>query len=359
MSTLDGIKKPAPVSEGIKKRVVWFGAVKKRIVDLWTTPLNMRTVTLAIAILSTLATWLSSITADDSAFHITNSQALLISSIGAGLYAIVRALQKAGAAPMKSIFGTSEAKGVAIVYLLAIVKAASGVVPPAWAGGMAAIATGLTLLARSLPLGSDGPKLPPAAVGAILLSLGLAASAPVSAAPKVQLGGCSDSGALCWQPAVAVSAFQLNLATMDYERVALGAGYGLVYKFLPVNLGVAGYLGAGISKKSPNAPQLNLLFSVADLGAIGPGLQVYKDPETGKLACQWLGSIALNLNIGGTTTYVERLIDTYERSVPAETVAVKHTPTTPPDAGATTPPDAGPDTILSDAGAYVDHSEVL
>jgi hypothetical protein len=131
-----------------------------------------------------------------------------------------------------------------------------------------------------------------------------------------QIGFCT-SPKLCFQPAVALSAFQLNLKTTDYERVALMTGWGGVYQGDSVNLGLAIYGGVGISKSAPNAPQASLLFSIADVVAIGPGLQTFKDPD-GKRIYQGLLTLALNYNVGGSPTYVKRLLTEQAKAMRAK-----------------------------------------
>jgi hypothetical protein len=210
---------------------------------------------------------------------------------------------------------------------------------------------------------TGGPPPAVAVVGLLLLLMSSVAHAAPSKTP--QLGGCSSSGAVCWQPAVALSALQCDLKTFDCYRVALGLGYGLVYKGLPVNLGVAGYVGAGIAKNSPNALQGNLLFSVADLGAIGPGLQVWKDPSTGKPAYGLLGTLALNINLGGTTTHIEHLIDAYENgggvSAPSRPDAgpspAPAAPDAAPDSSRDSPHDTSRDTLSGDSTTDMEVSQ--
>jgi hypothetical protein len=312
--------------------------------------MRARIITLSIAVLSTIATFLSTLTDAASVFHTSPEQAVFISALGAGIYALVRAIQKVKAGTsVRALLATSEAKGVALVYLGAIAYAVKGVVSPAHAGIAVAIATVLMIVARNFRMkGGDGSGsgisggpvgMPPAATVGLLLLLGVTFTAPCAmaeptpptvapsvaspAAPtkSIQLGFCNKAKTFCTQPAVAVSAFQLNLKTLDYERVAFGIGYGGVYKGLPVNLGAAVYLGAGVSQKTPNALQGNLLFSVADVVAFGPGIQVFKDPTTGSAVWQALLSLCGNLTIGGTTTFIENLINAYEHPVVAPPAA--------------------------------------
>ena len=111
--------------------------------------------------------------------------------------------------------------------------------------------------------------------------------------------GFSVGNVTC-QMATALTAFQLNLKTLDYERVAFMAGWGCTYRGLAVPLGVAAYVGAGVSKSHPDGLQGNLLFSVADYGAVGPGVQLFKDPVSGDAVWQGLLSVSLNYNDGAS-----------------------------------------------------------
>jgi hypothetical protein len=141
---------------------------------------------------------------------------------------------------------------------------------------------------------------------AILLAGSLLLASPARAqAPSPQLGFCVDSWSVCFQPAAAVSAFQLNLKTLDYYRVALMAGYGGVWHG-PIDLGAAVYVGVGLSAANPNAGQASLLFSFSDLAAAGPGIQVFKDPLDGHLVWQGLFTFAVNYNVGASPTFLRK-----------------------------------------------------
>jgi hypothetical protein len=109
------------------------------------------------------------------------------------------------------------------------------------------------------------------------------------------------------QPAVAVSAVQLNLKTFDYERVALQVGYGFTYKTATVNLGAAIYGGVGVSKSSPNAPQASILFNIADVFAVGPGVQTFTGSDGARI-WQGLLTLAINYNLGGSPTYLKQAV---------------------------------------------------
>lgn len=279
--------------------------------------MSTRTITLLIAILGTIWTALSTLTGPDAVIHLEPQQALLVAAVGSGLYFIVRALQKVKAGtPWKSLLATTEAKGAALVYLTGLVTALKGVVPPQYAGYAAAILTALAFAARLVGPKKDGsPKTPgvgPFAAAVVLL--GVLASAPAYAQDKEpQLGWCNKANTWCSAPALAVTAIQINLKTGDYQRVALAAGYGVVYKGWKVNLGAGVYAGIGISNKQPNAPQVNLLFSVANLGAAGFGFETYRDPTNpDHRIWQGLTTVALNHDIGGSMTFVEHIVDAFK-----------------------------------------------
>ena len=106
--------------------------------------MNPRTIPLLIAILSTTATALLAIK------DVVGPQwALLAASASAGLYGLVRALQKiAAGATLKSLLSTTEAWGAGLVIVASIVWAAAGVVPPSYAGTAAATAAILVKVAR-------------------------------------------------------------------------------------------------------------------------------------------------------------------------------------------------------------------
>ena len=289
--------------------------------------MSARTTTLLIAILGTIGTVLSTLTDSSSSFHMSPAVALLVGALGSGCYGLVRALQKVKAGtPWKSLLSTTEAKGALIVYLAALFTAVAKVVPASYAGVATLAVTGLLALGRAITNGTGTGPTKAALIlflsfGAISLTANAQAVTPapatvtptaVTPAQKAtpQLGGCTASGVLCWQPAVAVSALQVNLKTWDYERVSLQAGYGLVYKGWKANLGAAIYGGVGISSKQPNAPQGSILFSVADLGALGPGLETYKDPtDPNHRIWQVLWTFAVNYNIGGSMTFIEKVFD--------------------------------------------------
>lgn len=113
-------------------------------------------VTLAIAILSTLATVLAAIS--DA---LPPQWALLVAALGAGAYGVVRALQKVkDGVPLKGLLASTETWGAALVVLAAIVSAVAGVVPASWAGAAATIAALLIKLARVFQANSTDGAAP-------------------------------------------------------------------------------------------------------------------------------------------------------------------------------------------------------
>jgi hypothetical protein len=122
--------------------------------------MSARTITLLAAVLSTIGTALLAIKD-----VVSPEWALLIAAVGAGLYGVVRALQKiAAGATLKSLVSTTEAWGAGLVIVAAIVTAAARVVPPSYAGTAAGIAAVLITVARVLQSTRTGglPPGPPA-----------------------------------------------------------------------------------------------------------------------------------------------------------------------------------------------------
>lgn len=117
------------------------------------------------------------------------------------------------------------------------------------------------------------------------------------------------SGKVTCQLASAVSALQYDFKENDLERVALMEGWGCTYRST-VPVGAAIYGGLGLSKNHPNAFQTSILFSLYDLGAFGPGIQIFKNYD-GKYTEQILITLALNLNIGVSLDTLLKLIDSF------------------------------------------------
>jgi hypothetical protein len=129
--------------------------------------MNAKRITLAIAILSTVATLLGAV---EGVFSPT--WALVIATLGSGAYGLVRTLQKLQAgATLKSVLSCTENWGAALVWLGAAVSALLGVVPVEHAGALLAVSAVLSKVLRMVQVA----KLDTVAVGAI----------PASEAPTV------------------------------------------------------------------------------------------------------------------------------------------------------------------------------
>jgi hypothetical protein len=123
--------------------------------------MNTRRITLAIAILSTLATALLAVKD-----VLPPQWALLVGALGSGAYALVRSAQKlAAGATLKGLLSTSETWGAMLVLAAAIVSAVAGVVKPEHAGGAVAFAGILLKAARMLQAGGLGGQPPMAPQG--------------------------------------------------------------------------------------------------------------------------------------------------------------------------------------------------
>jgi uncharacterized membrane protein YfcA len=117
--------------------------------------LTSKRITLAIAILSTLATALLALTGT-----LPPVWAALTASLGAGAYALVRTLQKrAEGATWKSLLATTEARGAILAAVGSIVAALAGVLPPEYAATAVVVAGVMLKMARVLQAGlPEGPK---------------------------------------------------------------------------------------------------------------------------------------------------------------------------------------------------------
>jgi len=119
--------------------------------------MNARRWTLAIAALSTLATALLALTGT-----LPPVWAALTASLGAGAYALARAIQKrAEGATWKALLSTTEAWGALLAIVAPIVGALAGVLPPQYAATAAVVAGVLLKVARSMQAAlPEGPKAP-------------------------------------------------------------------------------------------------------------------------------------------------------------------------------------------------------
>lgn len=271
--------------------------------------MNAKTATLLVAILGTVATVVGAVVE-----VLPIQWAVLTEAIIAGLYAIVRGLQKiADGATIKSLFSTTETWGVVLAMLAPILLAIGGFMSPASAAWIAGIAAAMLKVSRVLQAkasksndrGHSTPTMMFLMLTVCLAVMFVYVSKSRADEPVPQIGTCITP-TICVQPAVAITAFQLNLKTWDYERVALAVGYGFTYKTETINLGAAIYGGVGISNTSPNAPQASILFNVADVLAFGPGVQVFKGAD-GDLIWQGLFTVAANYNVGGSSDYLSKV----------------------------------------------------
>jgi len=120
--------------------------------SLYEVPMNTKHITLAIAVLSTIATGLLAF-----AGTLSPAWAALFAAIGAGTYAIVRTLQKrAAGAEWKSLLSTTEAWGAGLAIAAPIVLAVAGLMTGERAAQVAVLAAGLLKLARVLQAGLPG-----------------------------------------------------------------------------------------------------------------------------------------------------------------------------------------------------------
>lgn len=129
--------------------------------------------------------------------------------------------------------------------------------------------------------------------------------------------GVYKSGAWVAHPNFAISAGQVNVkdalnhglfSGQAIERVALAGGYGLTYHGEKLTIGAGLYFGTGLSVKTPNAPQANLLITFWDALATGPGVQRVTFPS-GTVAWQMLWTVGLNYAAGGTVSKVSPWFD--------------------------------------------------
>jgi hypothetical protein len=173
---------------------------------------------------------------------------------------------------------------------------------------MAALRSGKALFIEKSKDETPSSPIPPAVITLLVIGFLVAWERPVQAqtdlpASLPQLGFDIGNIGSC-QPAVAVSAFQVNLKTKDVKRVALMGGFGCLFHNWVVPYGAALYIGSGISEAEGASPQANLLIHVSNWIAFGPGVQAIKLPS-GDRVFQGLLSFVGSLSFGGTTTYVK------------------------------------------------------
>lgn len=154
------------------------------------------------------------------------------------------------------------------------------------------------------------------AIAFLFMLVSFAYSRPARADWETVSPGVYKTGSWVAHPNFTVSAGQLNVKdALDFgigakslERVALMGGYGLTYHGEKVTVGGGVYFGTGISAKTPNAPQVNLLLTLWDAFATGPGVQRVTYPS-GTVAYQMLWTLGLNYAAGGTVSKVAPWFD--------------------------------------------------
>jgi hypothetical protein len=117
-----------------------------------------------------------------------------------------------------------------------------------------------------------------------------------------QLGTCLDAAnSWCIQPATALG-WQINLKTGDVRNAAVLVGYSLVHQ-RGFAFGAGVYGGVGLASDGPNAPQLHILASLTNFGAVGCGVQ-RATFASGTVAWQGVCGLYGALNFGGSPRYV-------------------------------------------------------
>lgn len=264
-------------------------------------PITSRRLTLAIAILGTLAT-----ASTAAAGVLPPAWALLIGSVGAGLYGLSRTLQKrAAGASWKSLLATTETWGQALVAVAAIVSALAGVVPAEHAGGIVALAAVLTRITRALQATLDGSpsKLPPPSsstpVVALVLLGTLLLAGTAQAQPSSKFGGCVREGAVCFGPSATVTVGQFDFSTSKFSGgIVPGIGYGATYA--PSEwyaTGLATYLAFTVGRDAPNEAIPSLMLSFANYLRIGAGVSIKE--TTGPVNTQLRLLFGIGSDIGG------------------------------------------------------------
>lgn len=91
-----------------------------------------------------------------------------------------------------------------------------------------------------------------------------------------------------------------GLAEGTYQRFAGMAGYGFAWHGEKVTAGAGVYLGVGLAKDQPNAPQVSILGTLFDRYVFGIGGQ--RIPWAGGHVYQALITVGMNYSAGATTT---------------------------------------------------------
>lgn len=273
--------------------------------------MNQKTITLALAVLSTVATVLLAVQG-----VLPPAWAALAGALGAGAYAIVRTYQKrASIDDWKSWLRTTEAWGVLLAIAAPVVAAIAGVLPATKAVPVAAVAAGLLKLARVLQaklpgapegktkdggFGALGVLAWIAVIGAIVASMASRARADERAPQAV---GCFDaSNSWCVVPAQAVG-WQVNLKTGGVRNAVMLTGIVLQHEFGSIPLGVGLYGGLGVSDESSSSYQGCFGLSVTSWGLACVGAQRASFASGGS-AWQAMLTFAPQVTFGGTPSYV-------------------------------------------------------
>lgn len=302
------------------------------------TPKGQKIVGIIIAALSMATAAVASIEG-----LISPTWALVVSTIVAGGYGVIRALQKvASGTPLASLFTSTEAWGSALVILAAIASAVSGVVPVSYATGLVAFSAILVKFGRILQgtLGQfsgapvnqpavqaakaaagTGPTLPPPATGtrlgtgyppgpkaaAVLIlgaSLLLAGAARAQTpAPSQQFGGCFAQGQVCLGPSASITLGELNLATSKFSGgIIPGVGYGATYaQDQWYATGLSLYFSFKAGQDGPNQAIPSLVLSFANYVRVGTGVAITE--TSGPVQTQWLLLFGLGSDFGGSPKY--------------------------------------------------------
>lgn len=270
-----------------------------------------RNLTLAIAILGTLATAASAV-----AGVVPPAWALLIAAVGSGLYGLTRTLQKrAAGASWKSLLATTETWGAALVVASSIVSALAGVVPVEHAAMVAGVAAVLTRITRVLqatlaaaPVSvSDAPTKPlgpgPLAAACLLLAGSMLASVPARA-ESPQFGGCVANDAVCFGPSATVTVGQFNFATSKFSGgIVPGVGYGATYAQSQwYATGLAAYLSFTVGQGAPNEAIPSLMLSFANYVRVGAGVSITE--TAGPVETQWRLLFGVGSDFGGSPKYL-------------------------------------------------------
>jgi len=293
--------------------------------------MSARTVTLLIAALLALSDAAASVVC-----AVPPEWGLLIGAVGAGLYGLVRTLQKrAAGATWKSMFATTEAWASGMVILASILSAATGVIPASYATTAATLAAILLKISRVLQGGLSGgggtdlktswdparaeiPVIHPSGPGGqvaterpsktgplslVVLLFGLLLPGRALAdAPSPTFGGCF-SPTFCAGPSASISLVSFNLATSEFSGgIAPGIGYGVTYTPTSAPWAAVGldiYASLRLGQGLPNQGTFSLMGHFANYVFLGIGPSVTQQPDGQKALVQWsiLGGMGVPLGL--------------------------------------------------------------